>query len=242
MQTEETHTRAHEEIRAAIRELCSRFPDPYWREMDKHRRYPEEFVKALTADGWLSILIPEEYGGAGLGAWEAGVVLEEINHAGGNSGACHAQMYTMGAVVRHGSAEQKSRWLPRIASGELRLQSFGVTEPDAGSDTTRISTTAERRGDRYVVNGRKVFISRVQHSDLLLLLARTTARDAVERKTDGLSVLVVDQREAGERLKVRPIETRSTTKPTSSSSRTWRCRSRTGSGTRARASATSSVE
>ena len=197
----------HQEIRAAVRELCKRFPDAYWREKDERRQYPEEFVRALTEAGWLSVLIPEEYGGGGMGTWEAGIVLEEINRSGANAGASHAQMYTMGAVLRHGSEEQKRRWLPKIAAGELRLQAFGVTEPDAGSDTTKISTFAERRGDRYVVNGRKVFISRVQHSDLLLLLCRTMPRDQVERKTDGISVLVVDQREAGERLKVRPIRT-----------------------------------
>jgi acyl-CoA dehydrogenase len=195
----------HEEIRAAVRELCGRFPGSYWQATDAERRYPEEFVKALTDAGWLGILIPEEYGGGGLGLSEGAIVLEEINRSGGNSGACHAQMYTMGTILRHGSEEQKRRWLPAIASGELRLQAFGVTEPDAGSDTTRITTSAERRGDRYVVHGRKVFISRVQHSDLLLLLARTAPRAEGARKTDGLSVLVVDLRRAGDRLKVRPI-------------------------------------
>src|ERR1700704_878769 len=157
-------------IRQAVRELCQDFPSAYWRDIDKHEKYPQEFVNALTASEYLAALIPEEYGGAGLGITEAGIILEEINHSGGNAGACHAQMYTMGALLRHGSDEQKRRYLPPLAAGELRLQSFGVTEPDAGSDTTRISTFAERAGDRYVVRGRKVFISRVQHSDLLMLL------------------------------------------------------------------------
>ena len=196
-----------EQIRSAVRELCQRFPERYWREMDEARRYPEEFVRALTEAGWLSVLIPEDFGGAGLGTFEAGVVLEEINRSGGSAAACHAQMYTMGALLRHGSEEQKRRWLPAIAAGELRLQSFGVTEPDAGSDTTAISTFAELVGDRYVVRGRKVFISRVQHSELLMLLCRTTALEQVKRKTDGLSVLLVDLRQAGDRLQVRPIRT-----------------------------------
>jgi acyl-CoA dehydrogenase len=197
----------HDEIRAAIRELCHRFPDGYWRELDQEHRYPDEFVRAMTEAGWLAVLIPEEYGGAGLGVTEAALVLEEINRSGGSALACHAQMYTMGALLRHGSAEQKQRWLPEIAAGRLRLQSFAVTEPDAGSDTTRISTFAERVGDRYRVRGRKVFISRVQHSDLLMLLCRTTRADEVARRTEGLSLLLVDLREAGERLKVRPIRT-----------------------------------
>jgi alkylation response protein AidB-like acyl-CoA dehydrogenase len=190
-----------------VRDLCRRFPAEYWRETDEARRYPDEFVRAVTEAGWLAVLIPEEFGGAGLGTYEASLVLEEINRSGGNAAACHAQMYTMGALLRHGSAEQKRRWLPAIAAGKLRLQSFGVTEPDAGSDTTRISTFAERRGDRYVVHGRKVFISRVQHSDLLMLLCRTTPLEQVERRTDGLSVLLVDLRDAGNRLTVRPIRT-----------------------------------
>jgi alkylation response protein AidB-like acyl-CoA dehydrogenase len=196
-----------EHIRSAVRELCARFPDQYWRETDEARRYPDEFVRAVTDAGWLAVLIPEEYGGAGLSTYEAGLVLEEINRSGGNAGACHAQMYTMGALLRHGSDEQKRRHLPAIAAGELRLQSFGVTEPDAGSDTTHISTFAERRGDRYVVRGRKVFISRVQHSDLLMLLCRTTPLEQVRRRTEGLSVLLVDLRDAGDRLQVRPIRT-----------------------------------
>ncbi|HEX6492820.1 MAG TPA: acyl-CoA dehydrogenase family protein [Candidatus Dormibacteraeota bacterium] len=197
----------HDEIRAAVRELCHRFPDAYWRELDEEHRYPVEFVQAMTEAGWLAILIPQEYGGAGLGTMEAAIVLEEVNRSGGNAAACHAQMYTMGTLLRHGSGEQKQRWLPAIAAGRLRLQSFGVTEPDAGSDTTRISTFAQRAGDRYRIRGRKVFISRVQHSDLLLLLCRTSRAEEVERRTDGLSVLLVDMREAGERLQVRPIRT-----------------------------------
>src|SRR6266487_955739 len=196
-----------EQIRAAVRDLCRRFPDEYWRDSDEARRYPEEFVRALTEAGWLSVLIPEEYGGAGLGTYEAGIVLEEINRSGANAAACHAQMYTMGALLRHGSEEQRRRWLTAIAAGELRLQSFGVTEPDAGSDTTSISTFAERVGDRYVVRGRKVFISRVQHSDLLMLLCRTTPLEEAGRKTEGLSVLLVDLREAGDGMQVRPIRT-----------------------------------
>jgi acyl-CoA dehydrogenase len=189
----------HEVIRTGVRELCRRFPDAYWRELDQEHRYPEEFVRAMTEAGWLAVLIPEEYGGAGLGVTEAALVLEEINRSGGSGLACHAQMYTMGALQRHGSEEQKRRWLPEIAAGRLRLQSV--------ADTTRISTFAERVGDRYRVRGRKVFISRIQHSDLLMLLCRTTRADEVERRTEGLSLLLVDLREAGERLEVRPIRT-----------------------------------
>ncbi len=194
-----------QQMRTAVRELCGRFPPEYWRRMDQARAYPEDFVAALTEAGWLSLLIPEAYGGAGLGTLEAGLVLEEINRSGGSAGPCHAQMYTMGAIVRHGSDAQKARWLPDIAAGRLRLQAFGVTEPDAGSDTTRISTFAERHGDRYVIRGRKIFISRVQHSDLMLLLARTTPLAEVERKTHGLSLFLLDLRDAGERLRVRPL-------------------------------------
>ncbi len=200
-------TAEHEDIRSSVRELCSRFPGPYWRECDEARRYPEAFVEALTEAGWLACLIPAQYGGSGLGMLEASIVLEEINRSGANAAACHAQMYTMGALLRHGSEEQKQRYLPDLASGRLRLQSFGVTEPDAGSDTTRISTFAERRGDRYLVRGRKVFTSRVQHSDLLMLLARTTPADRVRRKSDGLSVLLVDLRTGGEGIRVNPIHT-----------------------------------
>ena len=197
----------HGEIRAAVRELCGRFPEAYWRELDQAHRYPVEFVQAMTDSGWLAVLIPQEYGGAGLGTTEAAIVLEEVNRCGGNAAACHAQMYTMGTLLRHGSEGQKRRWLPPIADGRLRLQSFAVTEPDAGSDTTQISTFAERVGDRYRIRGRKVFISRVQHSDLLLLLCRTTRAEEVQRRTEGLSVLLIDLREAGDRLQVRPIRT-----------------------------------
>ena len=193
------------QIRSEVRALCARFPLEYWRRLDEARTYPEEFVAALTEAGWLALLIPEAYGGAGLGTLEAGIVLEEINRSGGSAGPCHAQMYTMGAIVRHGSEEQKRKWLPPIAEGRLRLQAFGVTEPDAGSDTTRISTFAERRGDRYVVHGRKIFISRVQHSDLMLLLARTTPLEQVERKTRGLSLFLLDLRAAGDSVKARPL-------------------------------------
>src|SRR5579884_2573010 len=175
-------TELHESLRKGVRELCARFPDPYWRELDAERAYPTEFVKTLTEAGYLSALIPEEYGGAGLSITEAAIILEEINRAGCNSGACHAQMYIMGTLLRHGSERQKREYLPRIASGELRLQAFGVTEPNAGSETTRIQTTAVRKGDRYIVNGQKVFISRVQHSDLMLLLARTTPYEQLADK------------------------------------------------------------
>jgi len=184
------------EYRQGVRELCSRFNNQYWQSIDEKCGYPEEFVKALTDAGWLAAMIPAEYGGGGLGVTEASVILEEINRSGANSGACHAQMYIMGTLLRHGSAAQKQLYLPKIASGELRLQSFAVTEPAAGADTTRIRTFSERRGDRYVVNGQKVWISRVQHSDLMLLLARTTPLSAVTNKTDGLSVFLVDLRTA----------------------------------------------
>ncbi len=198
----------HEEIRSAVRDLCSRYPDAYWRRIDEANGYPEEFVKALTDAGWLAALIPDAYGGSGLGITEASVILEEVNRSGGNSGACHAQMYIMGTLLRHGSEEQKKTYLPKIASGELRLQSFGVTEPNTGTDTTRLRTTAVRKGDRYVVNGQKVFISRVQHSDLMTLLVRTTPLDQVKKKSEGMSVLLVDLREAiGRGITVRPIRT-----------------------------------
>jgi len=199
-------TPAHGEIREAVRALCARFPDAYWRAVDAERGYPDAFVSALTEAGWLAALVPQAYGGAGLGVTEASIVLEEINRSGGNAGACHAQMYVMGTLLRHGSDEQKGRYLPRIARGELRLQSFAVTEPDAGSDTSRVKTFAERRGDRYVVSGQKIWTSRVQHSDLMLLLARTTPRERVERRWDGLTVLLVDLRDAlAGGLEVRPI-------------------------------------
>ena len=185
------------EIQRAVRETCARFGDTYWREVDERLAYPDEFVRAMTEQGWLGMLIPERYGGGGLGMTEAAIVLEEINRSGGNGTACHAQMYTMGTVLRHGSEDQKQRYLPGIARGELRLQAFGVTEPDAGSDTTRISTTAARRGDVYVVNGQKVFTSRVENSDLMLLLARTSpVPERVEDRTQGLSVFLVDLRDA----------------------------------------------
>jgi acyl-CoA dehydrogenase len=198
----------HQELRAAVRDLCGRYPGEYWRKVDEARGYPEEFVRALTEAGWLAALIPEEYGGSGLGVTEASIILEEIHRSGGNAAACHAQMYIMGTLLRHGSAEQKRRYLPKIASGELRLQSFAVTEPTTGSDTTKLKTTAVRRGDHYVVNGQKVFISRVQHSDLMLLLARTTPLEEVKKRSDGLSVFLVDIRSAlGHGLSVRPIRT-----------------------------------
>jgi acyl-CoA dehydrogenase len=199
-------TELYNDIRSAMRDLCRLYPGEYWRNVDEARGYPEEFVNALTAAGWLAALIPEEYGGSGLGITEASVILEEINRSGGNSGACHAQMYTMGTLLRHGSPEQKQKYLPKIATGELRLQSFGVTEPNTGTDTTKLKTTAVRKGDHYVVNGQKVWISRVQHSDLMILLARTTPIDQVKKKADGLSVFIVDLREAiGNGLTVHPI-------------------------------------
>ncbi len=193
-------------IRAAVRELCAGFPGEYWRSLEPDR-YPEEFVQALTDGGWLAALIPEEYGGAGLSLTAASVILEEINASGGNAAACHAQMYTMGTLLRHGSDDQKARYLPRIAAGELRLQAFGVTEPTVGSDTTRIQTTAERVDGGYVVSGQKVFTSRALHSDLMLLLARTTPLDQVEKRSDGLSVFLVDMKAAGEALTIRPLRT-----------------------------------
>ncbi|MEK7861129.1 MAG: acyl-CoA dehydrogenase family protein, partial [Chloroflexota bacterium] len=188
------------EIRSAIREICRAYGDPYWREVDHARRYPTEFVEALTKAGWLAALIPEVYGGSGLGIAEASVVLEEIQRQGGNAAACHAQMYIMGTLLKHGSDQQKQRYLPKLASGELRLQAFGVTEPTAGSETTRIQTTAVRTGDRYVVNGQKIWTSRYFQSDLMLLLARTTPYDELEDKTRGLSVFLVDLRKAGDAI------------------------------------------
>jgi acyl-CoA dehydrogenase len=194
------------ELREAVRALCAAFSPEYWRKLDEERAYPEAFVRALTQAGWLSALIPEAYGGSGLGITEASVILEEVNHSGGNSGACHAQMYIMGTLLRHGSPEQKQRYLPAIASGALRLQSFAVTEPTTGSDTTKLKTTAVRRGDCYVVNGQKVWTSRVQHSDLMLLLARTTPLPETKKKSEGLSVFLVDLRAAvGKGITVRPI-------------------------------------
>jgi acyl-CoA dehydrogenase len=197
----------HEMIRKSVRNLCERFPEEYWRELDGRDAYPTAFVQALTQEGWLSVLIPEEYGGAGLGMIEAGIILEEINRSGGNAGACHAQMYTMGALLRHGNEDQKQRFLPKIASGELRLQAFGITEPTAGSDTTSIQTFAEKKGDRYIVNGQKIWTSRAEHSDLMMLLARTTPKDQVKKKTDGLSLFILDMKEQADKIDIRPIDT-----------------------------------
>ncbi len=195
------------QLRDAVRELCSRYPNDYWQRVDRTRSYPDAFVAELTEAGYLACLIPEEYGGSGLGIREACIILEEINRSGGNAAACHAQMYTMGTLLRYGSDDQKARYLPGIADGTLRLQAFAVTEPDAGSDTTAISTFAHRQGDKYVVSGKKIFISRVQHSDLMILLARTTPLEEVEKKTKGMSVFVVDLRDVPEnRMEVRPIE------------------------------------
>jgi acyl-CoA dehydrogenase len=194
-------------IRTAVRDLCAAFPDAYWRKLDENHEYPTEFVRALTEGGWLACLIPSEYGGSGVGITEASIILEEINRAGGNSATAHAQMYVMGTLLRHGSEEQKRRYLPGIARGELRLQAFGVTEPNAGSETTRLETAAVRKGDKYLINGQKVFISRVQHSDIMLLLARTTPYAEVTDKTQGLSVFIVDLRAApAEQLTVRPLD------------------------------------
>ena len=194
-------------IRKSVRALCDKFPEDYWKDIDKKQEYPEEFIKALTEEGWLSVLIPEEYGGAGLGMIEAGIILEEINRSGGNAGAGHAQMYTMGAVLRHGNDEQKKRFLPKIASGELRLQAFGITEPTAGSDTTSIITTAERKGDKYIVNGQKIWTSRAKYSDLMLLLARTTPKGKVSKKTDGISLFILDMQDQKDRITIRDIDT-----------------------------------
>lgn len=199
-------TDQYQDIRDAIRDLCKQFPDEYFRKVDEVRGYPEEFVNALTQAGWMAALIPQEYGGSGLGLTEASVIMEEINRCGGNSGACHGQMYNMGTLLRHGSIEQKNFYLPKIAAGELRLQSMGVTEPTTGTDTTKIKTTAVRKGDRYVINGQKVWISRIQHSDLMILLARTTPIDQVTKKSEGMSIFIVDLRDAiGKGLTVRPI-------------------------------------
>jgi acyl-CoA dehydrogenase len=195
-----------EAVRDAVREVCGRFGDEYWRGVDASGAYPDEFVEALTEGGWLAVLIPEEFGGAGLGITEAALVLEEINRSGGNGAVCHAQMYTMGTLLRHGSEVQKRRYLPEIAEGRLRLQAFAVTEPTSGSDTTRIATQADRTDDGYVVSGQKVFISRAQQSDLMLLLARTTSLAQVDRKTEGLSVFLVDLRETGPALEIRPLD------------------------------------
>jgi acyl-CoA dehydrogenase len=196
------------QIRASVRALCAKFPGEYWRQLDRERAYPAEFVKALTEAGYLAALIPEEYGGSGLSLIEAAAILEEIHACGGNGAACHAQMYTMGTLLRHGSDAQKSRWLPLIASGELRLQAFGVTEPTSGSDMLSLATTGRREGDHYVVNGQKVWTSRAEHSDLMLLLARTTPREAARSRTHGLSVFLIDMRLAqGTSMRINPIRT-----------------------------------
>jgi len=198
----------HADIREGVRALCARYPGEYWRALDRERAYPTEFVRALTEAGYLGCLIPEAFGGSGLGIGAAAAILEEVHASGGNGAACHAQMYIMGTILRHGSAAQKAKFLPEIAAGRLRLQAFGVTEPTAGTDTTAIRTAAVRLGDRYVVNGQKVWTSRAEHSDLMLLLARTTAREKAARKTEGLSVFLVDMRAAlGKGLTIRPIRT-----------------------------------
>lgn len=198
----------HAQLKSAVAELCRQFPDKYWRDLDSRRAYPEEFVQALTKAGYLATLIPEQYGGAGLGVTEAAIILEEIHRSGGNAGACHAQMYIMGTLLRHGSEKQKREYLPRVASGELRLQAFAVSEPTTGSDTTRMKTLATRKGDKYIVKGQKIWISRAEHSDLMLLLARTTPLEQVKKRTEGISVLLVDLRKAaGHGLTIRPIRT-----------------------------------
>lgn len=198
----------HDELRQSVRSICAKYPDEYWRKLDAELAYPEEFVDDITKNGFLAALIPEEYGGSGLGIMEASIILEEINRSGGNAGACHAQMYTMGTLLRHGSLAQKRQYLPKIADGTLRLQAFGVTEPNTGTDTTKLRTFAERVGDKYIVNGQKVFISRAEHSDLMILLVRTTPLEQVKKKTDGLSVLLVDLKEAiGNGLTIKPIRT-----------------------------------
>ncbi|MFZ9764936.1 MAG: acyl-CoA dehydrogenase family protein, partial [Burkholderiaceae bacterium] len=197
---------AHQDLREALRDLCAQFDSKYWQEVDDARGYPEAFVNALTEAGWLAALIPTEYGGSGLGLTEASVIMEEINRSGGNAGSCHGQMYNMGTILRHGSAEQKQLYLPKIASGELRLQSMAVTEPTTGTDTTKLKTTAVKKGDRYVVNGQKVWISRIQHSDLMVLLARTTPLDQVTKKSEGMSIFLVDLHQAtGKGMTVQPI-------------------------------------
>ena len=199
-------TELHQDLRNAVGELCRRFPDSYWRDLDREEAYPQEFVKTLTDAGYLAALIPEEYGGSGLGILEASIILEEVNRSGGNSAACHAQMYIMGTLLRHGSEAQKREYLPKIASGELRLQAFGVTEPTTGTDTTQLKTMAVRDGDRYIVNGQKVWISRAEYSDLMLLIARTTPLEEVKKKTEGLSVFLVDLRRAvGNGVTIRPL-------------------------------------
>jgi acyl-CoA dehydrogenase len=195
-----------QEMREALRDLCSRYDSAYWQQVDHERGYPEAFVTAITEAGWLAALIPEQYGGSGLGLAEASVIMEEINLSGGNAGSCHGQMYNMGTLLRHGSDEQKKLYLPKIASGELRLQSMAVTEPTTGTDTTKLKTTAVKKGDRYVINGQKVWISRIQHSDLMILLARTTPLADVKKKSEGMSIFIVDLHQAiGKGMEVRPI-------------------------------------
>ena len=202
------HNDQHQDLRDGVRDLCKAFPGSYWRELDAARAYPADFVKALTDAGYLAALIPEEYGGSGLGVTEASIIMEEINRSGANAGACHAQMYTMGTLLRHGSEAQKREYLPKIAGGQLRLQAFGVSEPTTGSDTTQLKTMAVRRGEKYVIRGQKIWISRAEHSDLLLLIVRTTPIGDVKKRTDGLSVLLIDMREAvGRGLTIRPIRT-----------------------------------
>ncbi len=199
---------SYPEIRESVRRLCAEFPGAYWQALDRDRQYPTEFVQTLTREGFLSVLIPEEFGGSGLGLGAATAILEEIHRSGCNGGACHAQMYTMGTVLKHGSAAQKAEYLPRIASGEVRLQAFGVTEPTSGTDTTRIRTFARKDGDRYIVNGQKIWISRAEHSDLMVLLVRTTPREECAKPSDGISVLLVDMKQAiGNGLTIRPIRT-----------------------------------
>src|SRR3982074_2560772 len=197
----------HQELREAVRALCARFDSAYWQRIDAERGYPDALVDALTGAGWLAAMIPPEYGGSGLGLTEASVIMEEINRSGGNAGACHGQMYNMGTLLRHGSDAQKREYLPKIASGELRLQSMGVTEPSTGTDTTKIKTTAVKKADRYLVNGQKVWISRIQHSDLMILLARTTPLADVTKKSQGMSIFLVDLHQAsGRGMTVRPIQ------------------------------------
>ncbi len=201
-----SHSDQYQDIRDAIRDLCKQFPDEYFRKVDEARGYPEEFVNALTQAGWLAALIPQEYGGSGLGLTEASIIMEEINRCGGNSGACHGQMYNMGTLLRHGSEAQKNYYLPKIAAGELRLQSMAVTEPTTGTDTTKLKTTAVKKGDKYIVNGQKVWISRIQHSDLMILLARTTPLEQVTKKSEGMSIFIVNLKDAiGHGMTVRPI-------------------------------------
>ncbi len=196
----------YQEMREALRDLCSRYDSAYWQKVDHERGYPEAFVKAMTDAGWLAALIPEEYGGSGLGLAEASVIMEEINLSGGNAGSCHGQMYNMGTLLRHGSEQQKQQYLPKIASGQWRLQSMAVTEPTTGTDTTKLKTTATKKGDRYIINGQKVWISRIQHSDLMILLARTTPLSEVKKKSEGMSIFIVNLHEAiGKGMEVRPI-------------------------------------